>query len=40
MPADEAWRVGAPDRVDLLRIWSIDKEPNVIAKKTDPLARI
>lgn len=40
MPADEGWLVGSPDRVNLLRIRSIDNEPNVSAKKTDPLARI
>jgi hypothetical protein len=40
MPGDEVWRAGPPDRANLLEIRSIDKEPNVIAKKTDPLARI
>jgi hypothetical protein len=39
MPADEGWLVGSPARVNLLRIRSSDNEPNVSAKKTDPLAR-
>jgi hypothetical protein len=40
MPGDVGSRVGSPYRINRLEIRSIDKEPNVSARKTDPLERI